>query len=326
MRSVCYNGDESEVFCLDLNAFVPVWETETRQAVRKWDFEEKWQAFHTPNGRLMSCAHRGDRNQYYPENSAEGFCSAILAGADIVEADIRVTKDGVPVVMHDDSLTRTTNVAALRSADAAWVPHSDLVLDWTAEEINRLRLIFPDGSPTDCHIPTLEELILLAKDRCFITLDKAGAFSFEEQVMPIIEKHGAWRTVLIPYEYAFERVSVIQQSIKAKCGHYAPYFAKGVRGSGVMSGESLGCAAAFLRENGFARILRGGEYLPEDGAMQLLLQGVIKGKYRLYAESLRQGHDCEENWQKMAEAGCNILMGNRNYELIDFVRRYNEGN
>ena len=307
---------------MDLNEFVPVWETDTKRAVRQWDVEEKWQAFHTPNGRLMSCAHRGDRNQCYPENSTEAFCSAILAGADILEADIRVTKDGVPVVMHDETVTRTTNISALRGGGENGIPDSDRVDEWTVAQIKRLRLIFPDGTPTDCTVPTLEELILLAKDRCFITLDKAGSFSFETQVMPLLEKHSAWRTVLIPYEYAFDRVLEIQQSIKAKCGHYAPYFAKAVRGSGVMHGESLGRAAAFLRENGFAPILRGGEFLPEEHAVRLFLQNVIKGKYRLYAESLREGHDHEENWRQMAAAGCNILMGNRNYQLIDFVRRY----
>lgn len=319
---------------MDLNAFVPVWETETRQAVRNWDFEEKWQAFHTPNGRLMSCAHRGDRNQYYPENSAEGFCSAILAGADIVEADIRVTKDGVPVVMHDDSLTRITNVAALRSADAAWVPHSDLVLDWTAEEIGRLRLIFPDGRLTDCRIPTLEELILLAKDRCFITLDKAGnadspeedpCFCFEERVLPLIEKHGAWRTVLVPYEYKFHRAMAIQQTIADKCGHGAPYFVKACK-SGKTDVERTEKAVRFIGEQELAPILRSGEFDSENEAFNAFLREKIKGRYRFYAESLRAEHDNEENWRQMAEAGCNILMGNRNYELIDFVRRYNEGN
>lgn len=70
------------------DAFVPAWRGEWEPDARMLDFEEKWNAFHTPRGRLMSCAHRGDRNErYYPENSLEGFISAIAAGAGILDAE-----------------------------------------------------------------------------------------------------------------------------------------------------------------------------------------------------------------------------------------------
>ena len=307
---------------MNISEFAPVWESDTKKALREWDFEEKWRAFHAPNGRPMSCAHRGDRNQLYPENSWEAFCSAVLYGADMLEADIHVTRDGVPVVMHDDTLTRTTDLPRLRAAGAAWLPEGDRVDDWTVEEIRRLRAVFPDGTVTDCHIPTLEELILLAKDRCFITLDKAGAFSFEADVMPLLEKHSAWRTVLIPYEYAFDRVAAIKQEILHRSGVQAPYFAKAVK-AGRMEAERMESAMRFLREEGYAPVLRGGEFDGTDAALVAFLRERIGGAYRLYAESLRAEHDHAENWRQMVAAGCNILMGNRNYELIDFVRRYN---
>ena len=307
---------------MNIDSFSPLWESDTKKPLRVWDFEEKWQAFHTPNGRLMSCAHRGDRNQIYPENSLEAFYSAVLAGADMLEADIRVTKDGVPIVMHDETLTRTTDLSALRTAGKERLPEGDLVADWTLEEVRRLHPVMPDGRVTDCHIPTLEEVILLAKDRCFVTLDKTESFSFEEQILPLIEKHGAWRTVLIPYIYAFDRVSAIQEVIKEKCGHYAPYFARAEK-KGQMNEERIAGAIDFLREVGYAPLLRSGEFFAENESITAFLQAHVKGKYRLYAESLQAPHDNEENWRKMAEAGCGILMGNRNYELIEFVRRYN---
>ena len=307
---------------MDISRFVPVWESEQRKALRTWDFEEKWQAFHTSNGRPMACAHRGDRNQLYPENSWQAFCSAVLYGADMLEADIHVTRDGIPVVMHDDTLTRTTDLPHLRAAGAAWLPASDLVADWTVEEIRRLHTVMPDGTVTACTVPTLEELILLAKDRCFVTLDKAGAFSFEVHVMPLLEKHDAWRTVLIPYEYPFDRVVAIKQEIARRSGVQAPYFAKAVK-AGKMEAERMVSAQSFLQEEGYAPVLRGGEFEAENEALGAFLQESVKGKYRLYAESLQAAHDHEANWRSMIAAGCNILMGNRNYELIDFVRRYN---
>ena len=159
------------------SAFVPAWANEWQPHPDMLDFEEKWREFHKPDGRLMSCAHRGDRNEvYYPENSLEGFLSTIMAGTDMVEVDIHTTKDGEIVIMHDDTLTRTTNVSALRESGESWMPESDNICDWTFEQIRRLRLTsMHDGSVTEYAVPSLRELIILCKNRVFITLDKIHA-------------------------------------------------------------------------------------------------------------------------------------------------------
>jgi glycerophosphoryl diester phosphodiesterase len=52
--------------------------------------------------------HRGNR-AHAPENTIESLAQAVAAGADAIEFDIRVTADGIPVVHHDPTLTRTTN-------------------------------------------------------------------------------------------------------------------------------------------------------------------------------------------------------------------------
>src|SRR3569623_581172 len=52
-------------------------------------------------------AHRGYPRRY-PENTLEGINAAIAAGACYVEIDVQVTADGVPVLLHDESLMRTT--------------------------------------------------------------------------------------------------------------------------------------------------------------------------------------------------------------------------
>jgi glycerophosphoryl diester phosphodiesterase len=53
-------------------------------------------------------AHRGGYD-HAPESTIAAIARSIRAGADGVEFDIRFTKDGVPVLMHDDTVTRTTN-------------------------------------------------------------------------------------------------------------------------------------------------------------------------------------------------------------------------
>ena len=52
-------------------------------------------------------AHRGYPKRY-PENTLEGIAAALKAGAAFVEFDVQVTADGVPVLLHDVSLMRTT--------------------------------------------------------------------------------------------------------------------------------------------------------------------------------------------------------------------------
>lgn len=60
--------------------------------------------------RPLIIAHRGD-SFHAPENTLEAARRAHGAGADAWELDVQLTRDGVPVVIHDESLSRTTNVA-----------------------------------------------------------------------------------------------------------------------------------------------------------------------------------------------------------------------
>lgn len=54
-------------------------------------------------------AHRG-YSERYPENTLVGLKAALSAGADCIEFDVQFSKDGVPVVIHDNELKRTTGV------------------------------------------------------------------------------------------------------------------------------------------------------------------------------------------------------------------------
>jgi glycerophosphoryl diester phosphodiesterase len=64
----------------------------------------------------LRIAHRGD-SFHAPENTLEAAHSGWIAGADAWELDVQLTRDGVPVVLHDVSLVRTTNVAQRFAGD-----------------------------------------------------------------------------------------------------------------------------------------------------------------------------------------------------------------
>jgi len=62
--------------------------------------------------------HRG-ASAVAPENTMAAFREAIAAGCDGIEFDVRLTRDGVPVIIHDSTLRRTAGLAA-RVADLTW--------------------------------------------------------------------------------------------------------------------------------------------------------------------------------------------------------------
>ena len=58
--------------------------------------------------KTLNIAHRGFSG-VYPENTMLAFEKAIEIGCDGIETDVQLTKDGVPVICHDEEVDRTTN-------------------------------------------------------------------------------------------------------------------------------------------------------------------------------------------------------------------------
>jgi glycerophosphoryl diester phosphodiesterase len=100
-------------------------------------------------------AHRGASVEH-PENTLPAFEGALEAGADVVETDIRLTADGVPVVMHDAHVDRVTD-------------GSGLVSSMTISEIKRLDA--SGGRGPRVEIPTLGEVLELVSGRAGINLE-----------------------------------------------------------------------------------------------------------------------------------------------------------
>jgi len=100
-------------------------------------------------------AHRGD-SAHEAENTIPAFESAISAGADVVEFDVRMTADDVAVVMHDPDVSRTTDGAGL-------------VRDLHLVEIKRLRIRSADGGETE--VPTLEEALACLSGRVAVDVE-----------------------------------------------------------------------------------------------------------------------------------------------------------
>jgi len=121
------------------------------------NFEQIQQSFtHTNNNVIMIAAHRGPHLKY-PENSIPAIKEGVNLGIDIVELDIRLTRDKKLVLMHDKTVDRTTT-------------GKGRVSDYTFEELRKLRLRIKD-SVTQEVVPTLEEALAITKGKVLIDLD-----------------------------------------------------------------------------------------------------------------------------------------------------------
>lgn len=96
-------------------------------------------------GQTIIFAHRGLPVKF-AENSLQGFKYAVEHGAEGVEFDVHLTKDKVPVVMHDETLDRTTN-------------GTGYIKDYTLNEIRKFHL--ENGEP----VPLLSELFEILQDK-----------------------------------------------------------------------------------------------------------------------------------------------------------------
>ncbi|MCL2200651.1 MAG: glycerophosphodiester phosphodiesterase [Oscillospiraceae bacterium] len=125
--------------------------------------------------------HRGSSG-VCPENTMLSFKTALEQGADGIELDVQLSKDGVPVVIHDETLERTTN-------------GTGFVKDFTATQLQTL------NAGQSEKIPTLEDVLhLIAGTSAELNIElKTVPFLYtdiEEKVLSTVHKAGAENMVI----------------------------------------------------------------------------------------------------------------------------------
>jgi glycerophosphoryl diester phosphodiesterase len=131
---------------------------------------------------IMVAAHRASHNKY-PENSLAAVKETIEQGIDIVEIDLHETKDHILVVMHDETITRTTGKPGK-------------VKDYTYQELQQFPLLFK-GQPTTETIPSFEQVLTLTKGKIIVDVDfKEESESAAKQAYSQIAAHGMEKQVL----------------------------------------------------------------------------------------------------------------------------------
>ncbi|WP_289063250.1 glycerophosphodiester phosphodiesterase [uncultured Zobellia sp.] len=133
-------------------------------------------------------AHRGAQS-IYPEHTLKAYAKAIEMGADYIEPDLVMTKDSVLIARHEPFISGTTNVADLPEfADLKTTKNLDgkritdwFVSDFTLEQIKKLKAKQARSDRSNSfdgmfQIPTLDEIIALAKSRKTTKGEKVGIY------------------------------------------------------------------------------------------------------------------------------------------------------
>ena len=115
-----------------------------------------------PNRPVALFAHRGgfhcEEMDSAPENSVSNVEKAIRMGFDGYETDLRLTSDGEYVILHDETLDRTTTGSGNVNA-------------MTFENARKLRLKYPSGNISQEQIPTFRELLMAGRGRIIFLVD-----------------------------------------------------------------------------------------------------------------------------------------------------------
>lgn len=143
-------------------------------------------------GEFLVIAHQGG-NGLWPDNTLYAFEHAVALGVDELEMDIHSTQDGVLVVIHDDTVDRTTDgtgpvqgftLAELQALDAAY--------DWTSDD----GVSFPHRGQ-GITIPTVEEVFTAFPDTRMVIEIKQTDPSIVDSFCSLIREHGKTEQVVV---------------------------------------------------------------------------------------------------------------------------------
>lgn len=175
-------------------------------------------------------AHRGYRGKY-PENTMLAFQKAIETGCDGIELDVQLSKDGEVVIIHDETIDRTTD-------------GKGFVRDYTLEELKKFNAgKIKKGEYGFTPIPTFEEYCEWVKDFDITTNIeiKSGVFYYEnleEKTLEIVRKYGLEEKVFFS---SFNHMSV----------HLLKKLAPDIKCGALVEYEDLGNAGYYCDKHGF---------------------------------------------------------------------------
>ncbi|MGL5272966.1 MAG: glycerophosphodiester phosphodiesterase family protein [Phocaeicola sp.] len=262
---------------------------------------------------IIVVSHRADwRNS--PENSLQAIQNCIDMGVDMVEIDLKISKDGVVILMHDKTLDRTTTGKGKPE-------------DYTLEELKAMRLRNGAGHKTAHQIPTLEEAMLLCKGKVLVNIDKG--YDYFKEAYEVLEKTGTVKQCLIKAGLPYEQVKkengeVLEKSV------FMPIVNLEKEGAEAMIDGYMGKLNPQAFELVFAN---------ETPEVLRLIEKVRKSGAKLFINALwpelSAGHDddravekneADESWGWILNQGAHFIQTDRPAQLLEYLRNINRHN
>lgn len=131
-------------------------------------------------------AHRGGPTETYPENAIETFANTARQQAVIIECDIRMTRDSVLILMHDERLDRTTDTRGF-------------VNRTSYSELEGVKLKDNNGNVTPYSIPTLDEALKWGAEKVIYTLDVKRGVPYDLVIDAIRRNNAEAYSIVITY-------------------------------------------------------------------------------------------------------------------------------
>lgn len=140
---------------------------------------------------VLVISHRGDwRN--CPENTIPAIESVISMGVDMMELDVKRTKDSVLVLMHDKTIDRMTD-------------GTGLISDFTYDSLKTFKVKWESNPSVDTvRIPTLRQALLCCKDRILVNVDHA--YLYYDEILALTEELGVTGQVLMKGRSSIDKV------------------------------------------------------------------------------------------------------------------------
>lgn len=150
----------------------------------------KKENFEAHPSKIRLAAHRGETG-LAPENTLPAFIAARQNGYDYIETDVQFTSDGVPMMLHDETIDRTSN-------------GSGKLYELTYAQVRAYDFgSWMDARFAGTKIPTLEETLLLCKNLglgIYLEFKPFGSHTFDETevatILDLVDKYGMMGNVL----------------------------------------------------------------------------------------------------------------------------------
>ncbi|ERJ60541.1 glycerophosphodiester phosphodiesterase family protein [Sphingobacterium paucimobilis] len=141
---------------------------------------------YTESAYPLVSAHRGGPSAGYPENAIETFSRIANKMPAIIECDIRLSKDSILVLMHDETLERTTT-------------GKGRINKLNLTDLKELKLKDSEGKVTSYRIPTLEEALVWGRGKVIFTLDAKNDIPYQLLSDVITKTNAQSYSVVITY-------------------------------------------------------------------------------------------------------------------------------